>query len=254
MMSPPTNVTSTYAVPPTKATSIAPPTPNTCVGRPSAKVVTAPVRRSTRSTLPALGSVTYRARSGPIVLPDARPLPNSASVVTSGARPPDEACEARGATDAAANTGHGDDHEPGDHRGRGALGPTVAVHRSSRSFAIFRRRRRSSRRSALDGVGRDELVDGTMDSPVGRPAPAGPGGSSSSPSGRTLRKVGGAVMTRPGHSVERFGGSDPAARWSDVTIRRRRRPVPCRVVDDVELAIAAAAAGAEVVRARFGRR
>jgi hypothetical protein len=58
MMSPPTNVTSTHAVGPMKATSMAPPTPNTCGGRPSAKVLTAPVRRSTRSTLPALGSVT----------------------------------------------------------------------------------------------------------------------------------------------------------------------------------------------------
>ena len=38
MMSPPTNVTSTYAVRPMKATSIAPPTPNTCGSNPSAKV------------------------------------------------------------------------------------------------------------------------------------------------------------------------------------------------------------------------
>ena len=53
-------------------------------GRPSTYVLVAPVLRSTRSTLPALGSVTYSAPSGPIVLPEANPLPNSASGVTIG--------------------------------------------------------------------------------------------------------------------------------------------------------------------------
>ena len=84
-----------------KATSIAPPMPNTCGGRPSAKVVTSPLCRSTRSTLPALGSVTYSALSGPIVLPAANPLPNVASVVTSRPAGSVVASAAAGATDAA---------------------------------------------------------------------------------------------------------------------------------------------------------
>ena len=61
------------------STSIAPPTPSTCGGSPSANVLAVPVVRSTRSTLPALGSVTYSAPSGPMVLPEASPLPNSVS-------------------------------------------------------------------------------------------------------------------------------------------------------------------------------
>ena len=66
----PTRVTSTYAVRPMKAMSIAPPMPMIDFGNPLAKVVVAPVLGSTRVTLPAAVSVTYSAPSGPMVLPE----------------------------------------------------------------------------------------------------------------------------------------------------------------------------------------
>ena len=71
----PTSVTSTYAVRPTNATSIAPPMPTAGIaaGSPLAKVETAPVRASTRSTRPPGPSVTYSAPSGPTVLPEPQP-------------------------------------------------------------------------------------------------------------------------------------------------------------------------------------
>src|SRR5215211_4278915 len=89
----PTVVTSTYAVPPTKATSIAPPMPGTGIlvgGRPLAKVVIAPVFGSTRRTRPPGPSVTYNALPGPIVLPEPQPLAHAgaakvASSCTTGA-------------------------------------------------------------------------------------------------------------------------------------------------------------------------
>ncbi len=57
---------------PTNATSMAPPMPGGVLtsGNPVAKVVTAPLRVSTRRTRPAWPSVTYNAPSGPIVLPE----------------------------------------------------------------------------------------------------------------------------------------------------------------------------------------
>ena len=67
------------------AMSIAPPMPKTCGGSPDANCVTAPDRGSIRHTFPALPSVTYNAPSGPTVLPEPRPLPNTASGETSGA-------------------------------------------------------------------------------------------------------------------------------------------------------------------------
>src|SRR5919107_4473098 len=88
----PTSVTSTYAVPSTKATSIAPPRPasGTAGGRPLAKVVISPVAGSTRRTRPPGPSVTYSALSGPIVLPEPQPethvgAAKVASSVTTGA-------------------------------------------------------------------------------------------------------------------------------------------------------------------------
>src|SRR3954464_3251127 len=71
-----------------KATSVAPPKNGwTAGGSPVANVVTAPVLRSTRRTRPALPSVTYSARSGPIVLPEPQPRthPGAANVVSSRA-------------------------------------------------------------------------------------------------------------------------------------------------------------------------
>jgi len=65
----PTRVTSTYAVWPRKAMSVAPPRPMTGFGSPSTYVVVAPVCGSTRVIRPAAGSVTYKAPSGPTVLP-----------------------------------------------------------------------------------------------------------------------------------------------------------------------------------------
>ena len=83
----PTRVTSTYAVSPPKATSIAPPMPTSGIarGRPLAKVVTAPVFGSTRRTRPPGPSVTYSAPSGPIVLPEPQPpvQPGAANVASS---------------------------------------------------------------------------------------------------------------------------------------------------------------------------
>src|SRR5262249_60135253 len=64
-----TSVTSTYAVWPRKAMSVAPPRPMIDFGRPDAYVVVAPVCGSTRVILPAAVSVTYSAPSGPTVLP-----------------------------------------------------------------------------------------------------------------------------------------------------------------------------------------
>src|SRR3954447_18975565 len=86
----PTSVTSTYAVRPMKATSIAPPMPTTARGRPPANVVTAPVVGSTRKTRPALPSVTYSPPSGPTVLPEPQPpthpgAANAASSCATGA-------------------------------------------------------------------------------------------------------------------------------------------------------------------------
>src|SRR5829696_6648435 len=52
------------------AMSIAPPRPMIDVGRPLAYVVVAPVLGSTRVIRPAAVSVTYSARSGPMVLPE----------------------------------------------------------------------------------------------------------------------------------------------------------------------------------------
>src|SRR5687767_7126281 len=71
----PTRVTSTYAVLPMNATSIAPPMPTIELGRPLAKVVTSPVFGSTREILPAAPSVTYSAPPGPMVLPEAPSRP-----------------------------------------------------------------------------------------------------------------------------------------------------------------------------------
>src|SRR5215208_1768647 len=65
-----TSVTSAYAVLPMNATSIAPPSGMTCVGRQLANVVTAPVSGSTREISPLAGSGTYSAPSGPTVLPE----------------------------------------------------------------------------------------------------------------------------------------------------------------------------------------
>ena len=62
-------MTSTYAVLPMNATSIAPPMPMIAFGRPLANVVISPVCGSTREILPAAPSVTYSAPPGPIVLP-----------------------------------------------------------------------------------------------------------------------------------------------------------------------------------------
>lgn len=68
-------MTSTYAVPPRNATSIAPPIPTSGIaaGKPLANVVTAPVRGFTRKTRPPGPSVTYSALSGPMVLPEPQP-------------------------------------------------------------------------------------------------------------------------------------------------------------------------------------
>src|SRR5262245_21692671 len=86
-MSVPTRVTSTYAVPSRKATSIAPPTGRTGSGRPLANIVTAPVMGSTRTTRPAVLSVTYSARPGRIEEPEPAQLANPAtSRVTPGIR------------------------------------------------------------------------------------------------------------------------------------------------------------------------
>jgi hypothetical protein len=53
---------------------------NAFFGNPLAYVVTRPLRRSMRNTLPALPSVTYSAPSGPIVLPVTKvPSPKLAS-------------------------------------------------------------------------------------------------------------------------------------------------------------------------------
>ena len=67
-----TPVTSTYAVRPRKAMSATPPpiTPAICSGRPSAYVVTVPRLGSIRWIRPSVLSVTYRAPSGPTVLPE----------------------------------------------------------------------------------------------------------------------------------------------------------------------------------------
>jgi hypothetical protein len=54
----PTTVTSAYAVPPLKATSVVPPRPMIDFGRPLANVVISPVLGSTREILPAALSVT----------------------------------------------------------------------------------------------------------------------------------------------------------------------------------------------------
>ena len=81
---PPTSgrVTSTYAVLPINATSIAPPMPTAGIafGRPLAKVVRSPVCGSTREILPAAPSVTYSAPSGPTVLPEAPCRPVTSKV------------------------------------------------------------------------------------------------------------------------------------------------------------------------------
>src|SRR3954454_8767179 len=55
------------------ATSIAPPMSASACGSPGTNVLVAPVRGSTRNTLPARPSVTYNAPSGPIVLPEPQP-------------------------------------------------------------------------------------------------------------------------------------------------------------------------------------
>ena len=72
---------------PTNATSMAPPMPGGVFmsGSPAAKVVTAPLRVSTRRTWPPWPSVTYNAPSGPIVLPEPQvPVhPGAANVVSS---------------------------------------------------------------------------------------------------------------------------------------------------------------------------
>src|SRR5690348_603698 len=53
-------------------------------GRPATKVVTAPLRVSTRRTRPPWPSVTYNAPSGPIVLPEPQvPVHPGAAKVTS---------------------------------------------------------------------------------------------------------------------------------------------------------------------------
>src|SRR3954447_17601904 len=65
---------------------MAPPMPGGvfCSGSPEANVVTAPLRVSTRRTRPALPSVTYSARSGPMVLPEPHvPVHPGAAKVTS---------------------------------------------------------------------------------------------------------------------------------------------------------------------------
>ena len=68
-------MTRTKAVLPMKATSMAPPMAPMRFGKPIAKVETSPVRRSTREILPAPGSGTSRAPSGPMVLPEPPPTP-----------------------------------------------------------------------------------------------------------------------------------------------------------------------------------
>src|SRR3954449_12368601 len=64
-----TRVTSAYALEWTKATSVPPPAAKIRFGRQSANVEVAPLRGSTRVIRPAIPSVTYRAPSGPRVLP-----------------------------------------------------------------------------------------------------------------------------------------------------------------------------------------
>src|SRR6266542_672569 len=83
-----TRVTSAYAMLSMNATSIAPPMNAPpmlmiAVGRPLANVVTSPVCGSTREILPAAPSVTYRAPSGPTVLPLALSKPVSRPVTSS---------------------------------------------------------------------------------------------------------------------------------------------------------------------------
>ncbi len=81
---------------PTNATSMAPPMPGGVFmsGNPAAKVVTAPLRVSTRLTLPAWPSVTYNAPSGPIVLPEPHvPVHDGAAKVASSVTA--GACECR---------------------------------------------------------------------------------------------------------------------------------------------------------------
>ena len=52
--------------------------------RPSAKVVTRPVLRSIRAIVPMSGWVTYKAPSGPMVLPAPRPRPVTMRVLPAG--------------------------------------------------------------------------------------------------------------------------------------------------------------------------
>src|SRR5262245_27136483 len=80
-----TSVTSTYAVLPMNATSIAPPSGITCGGSQLANVVTVPVSGSTREIRPAAGSGTYNAPSGPTVLPEPPCRPVTQPGVTVGA-------------------------------------------------------------------------------------------------------------------------------------------------------------------------
>src|SRR6478736_7174440 len=72
-----TKPTSTYGVPRTNAMSWGP--PFGAVGRPEANVVVAPVRGSIRETSPVADSATYRAPSGPTVLPQAPDSPEVSS-------------------------------------------------------------------------------------------------------------------------------------------------------------------------------
>src|SRR5215207_9507638 len=76
----PTTETSAYAVSPMKATSKTPPTG--CVGSPVVYVVDAPVAVSTRTIAPLARAATYRAPSGPIVLPIEPPRPEARTSAT----------------------------------------------------------------------------------------------------------------------------------------------------------------------------
>ncbi len=81
---------------------MAPPMPGGVLrgGSPAANVVIAPVRGSTRRTRPAWPSVTYRAPSGPIVLPEPQvPVhPGAAKVTSSVTRGPRCAAATPGST------------------------------------------------------------------------------------------------------------------------------------------------------------
>src|SRR3954447_13044438 len=93
-----TRVTSAYALLPRNATSVAPPGPKIRFGRQSANVDVSPLPGSIRTIRPAIPSVTYRAPSGPTVLPNEpwRPDTRPSGSVLSGC-PGGDAAAAAGA-------------------------------------------------------------------------------------------------------------------------------------------------------------